>query len=670
MRPLLFKLSDSIPKKFTLVVFFLLIFLLIVTGTVIFIIEKRDALNKQYVIGNNLVQHIGYALENWVFDQIGIAKTIALDKDIIALSKNPTDENLRQVVKSRLLQIHAIYPQAEAIDVCPKLKKDEKIIKMIDGKSVEITSGKILVSTVGEHVVGMGGQDHAMVVIDGEQEYSISEIYPSFTDGKPIFVITVPIRENNEIIGVVAFVIKMGVFSKRFLVENRVGKTGYPFMIDNRGSLIGHPQEKLIMSKNELRGLSAIDKKVIEGSKFFYETFENRYRLYITYKIAIPLQYIENQWYLIFGQNVDEILQGPHRFLKILAVIGIIFLILTTGLLRFLTVRAFEKPLNKVIYALRDISEREGDLTKSLNIKSKDEIGKLAHYFDNFTFQLRRLIKSIVDKFLNIKDKSDDLQRTSKEFSSVIANQSRKLGSVATSIDIVHTNTGEVLSNVKTARESAANGAEKAAEGKKMLNALVDNIEHLNSNTKLLSKSVKNLNSKIGEINRILSFVNDIADKINLLSLNANIEAARAGEMGRGFAVVAEEVRKLAYSTQKSIQEISMHINDIVDNSKETVVNMGEASKSVEESALKTEEIKEVFGIIVDVVNKIYNTNKKIEDLIKSQSDEFSIVNEDIQSIAAGFEENTKSVRYIVEIIDGLNINIDALNKLVARFKI
>jgi methyl-accepting chemotaxis protein len=140
--------------------------------------------------------------------------------------------------------------------------------------------------------------------------------------------------------------------------------------------------------------------------------------------------------------------------------------------------------------------------------------------------------------------------------------------------------------------------------------------------------------------------------------------------MGRGFAVVAEEVRKLAYSTQKSIQEISMHINDIVDNSKETVVNMGEASKSVEESALKTEEIKEVFGIIVDVVNKIYNTNKKIEDLIKSQSDEFSIVNEDIQSIAAGFEENTKSVRYIVEIIDGLNINIDALNKLVARFKI
>jgi len=83
-------------------------------------------------------------LENWVFDQIRIAKTIALDKDIIALSKNPIDENLRQVVKSRLLQIHAIYPQAEAIDVCPKLKKDEKIIKMIDGKVLRLQVGKFL----------------------------------------------------------------------------------------------------------------------------------------------------------------------------------------------------------------------------------------------------------------------------------------------------------------------------------------------------------------------------------------------------------------------------------------------------------------------------------------------------------------------------------------------
>jgi methyl-accepting chemotaxis protein len=480
----MFKLRvDSISKKFTFVVFFLLIFLLIITGTVIFIIEKNDALKKQYIIGNNLVKHIGYALENWVFDQIRIAKTIAINEDIIALSKNPGDENLRQKVKRKLLKIHSIYEQAEAIDICPKLKNGERITKIINGKVINISSGQILVSTVGEHVVGLGGQDHAMAVVDGGKDYSISEVYPSFTNGKPIFVITVPVKDAGEIGGAVAFVIKIKFFSNRFLQGNKVGKIGYLFMIDDRGALIAHPNEKLIMSKNEIGALSAIDRKVIEKKKQFYETFGKQYRLYITYKIAIPLEHVENEWFLIFGQNVNEILKGPYKFLKILTAIGIVFLILIMSLLTFLAVTAFDRPLNKVIYALRDISESEGDLTQSLNIKSKDEIGGLARYFDNFTIQLRGLIKSIMTKFLNTKDRNDALQATIKDFSTVISNQSAKLASVTSSIDMVHSNAIEVLGNVKAARENAAKGAESAVDGEKILSELVTNISKVDNNT-------------------------------------------------------------------------------------------------------------------------------------------------------------------------------------------
>ncbi|HHY1434584.1 MULTISPECIES: methyl-accepting chemotaxis protein [Bacillus] len=128
----------------------------------------------------------------------------------------------------------------------------------------------------------------------------------------------------------------------------------------------------------------------------------------------------------------------------------------------------------------------------------------------------------------------------------------------------------------------------------------------------MVKLEVVDLKEKAIKIKEIAVLVTSIAEQTNLLALNAAIEAARAGERGKGFAVVAGEVRKLAESTKKEVQEVLGLIDGInqkVYSISDSVIN---TNGLVEQGVKETDKTSSFFDEILTSMHQLKEKNHQV----------------------------------------------------------
>jgi methyl-accepting chemotaxis protein len=302
--------------------------------------------------------------------------------------------------------------------------------------------------------------------------------------------------------------------------------------------------------------------------------------------------------------------------------------------------RSIAQPLVQTVQLLREMSQGEGDLTKRLNVNTRDEVGELATCFNAFMDKLHAIVAQVKGTSAHVASASRQFSSATEQLSSGAQEQASSLEETAASLEEM---TGTVKQNADSARQAsvlAVGSRDTAEKGREVVSSAVASMQELTRASK-----------KIAEIT---SVIDEIAFQTNLLALNAAVESARAGEQGRGFAVVAAEVRNLAQRSAGAAKEIKALIED-------SVQKVEDGSALVNKSGQMLEEIVTSVKHVTDIIAEVAAASQE-------QSTGIDQVNRAVTQMDQVVQQNAAQTEELSSTALTLSSQAGELQSLVGRF--
>ena len=384
--------------------------------------------------------------------------------------------------------------------------------------------------------------------------------------------------------------------------------------------------------------------------------------------------------------------------IKILMV-TVIINIFAALLIGILISRVISRPIIKTSEMIKDIAEGEGDLTKRLQVASKDELGILAENFNIFVDKIRELVIQIKENATIISASAEELSATTEEVSAQAQSTTAATQQIAAGMEESSASLEEVNSSVNEITSSTTSLVHKSREGKTTSEDMQKRAEETKNSAKKSIEIANNMYTEkqaqileaiektkvVTKIVEISNVISQISDQTNLLALNAAIEAARAGDAGRGFAVVAEEVRKLAEQSSNTVSEVNPIINSVQNAVKELSENTEDILSFMSGQVMEDYQIflqtGEQYLKDADLVNTIVSEFSDNATMILTSMEQ---INEAMETVSSSTEQTTSTSQEIAVNINDVNQAIEGvanvaeeqrnlsikLNAIVSRFKV
>ncbi len=385
---------------------------------------------------------------------------------------------------------------------------------------------------------------------------------------------------------------------------------------------------------------------------------------------------IKNDIDKLVKQQKEAVETASHEILDdVIAANSIVLTLFVVGILigiagAWLVSRMIVVPINETVEAMHEIAAGEGDLTKRLTVKGKDEVADLAIGFNAIIDLIHTTIRSVTDASSQLAAAAEELSATSFTGTQNVIKEKQQLELVATAMNEMASTAQEVAHNADNAATGTQQADQQAAEGRTVVSQTMKAINSLATEVESASSTIAQLEADTEQIGTVVEVIQAIAEQTNLLALNAAIEAARAGEQGRGFAVVADEVRSLANRTQESTQEIQKMIERLQTGARNAVSVMDNSQKQAGMTVDKAAQADSALNQISTSITEVSDMNMHIAEAVRQQGMVTEEINANITTLSAVAHETEAGSQQISSSSEELSGLAYQLQSIIGKFKV
>lgn len=505
-------------------------------------------------------------------------------------------------------------------------------------------------------------RDYFNAIINRNKSEYVDDPVISKTNGKRIIHINRPVKIDDEVIGFISGVIRIDRIST-ILEDLHIGETGASVLLSSANEVIATSSDAAVISDilNEWEELDSLPTTASDGS-IVYATWLSDGK---NKKLWCYTEVNGTPWSLGFMIDNDEVMSLSAAIDRTSSGLGIFIIIATMGVLGALLFITL-KPLGIVESTITEIASGEGDLSKSIEFKSKNnnEVSRIVNSFNDFTGTLRTIITATKESKNELVEAGILLTQTTQETASsiteIIANIQSMENNINRQSNSVNQTAGavnQIASNIESLNRMIEGQSAAISQASTAIEEMIGNINSVDSSVTHMATSFQELTVKAiegvkkqNDVNEKMAVIADeseslkeanavissIAEQTNLLAMNAAIEAAHAGEAGKGFSVVADEIRKLSETSSSQSQTIGEQLKKITDNISKMVEISSGASNAFESVTTGISETNSLVQQIKAAMNEQEEGSKQIAVALSAMNDSSLSVRNASQEMESG----------------------------------